>query len=172
MSASKPPRGSFERRAIMGLSLVGSVGQVTDQYPQRRDNHGLPNPAIAVAARTVGGMSGGAAFDAAGHLIGVIIKRLRRTALIRVVGVAGDLRAYRSQVATGGNASGDISGLAGEGGPVRHRALGRRAHMDGGRAPDGVDFRPKRWQRFKPVIGLQRRHSAHHRRSCPATDLE
>lgn len=68
----KAAEGSFERRAIMGLSLVGSVGQVTDQYPQRRDNHGLPNPAIAVAARTVGGMSGGAAFDAAGHLIGVI----------------------------------------------------------------------------------------------------
>lgn len=63
---------SFEGRALVGLALVGSVGQVTDQYPQRRDSHGLPNPAIAVAARTVGGMSGGAAFDAAGHLIGVI----------------------------------------------------------------------------------------------------
>jgi hypothetical protein len=63
---------SFERGAIMGLALVGSVGQVMDQYPQRRDSHGLPNPAIAVDARTVGGMSGGAAFDAAGHLIGVI----------------------------------------------------------------------------------------------------
>jgi Trypsin-like peptidase domain len=63
---------SFEGRELMGLALVGSVGQVTDQYPQRRDSHGLPNPAIAVAARTVGGMSGGAAFDAAGHLIGVI----------------------------------------------------------------------------------------------------
>jgi Trypsin-like peptidase domain len=63
---------SFERGAIVGLVLVGSVGQVTDQYPQRRDSHGLPNPAIAVDARTVGGMSGGAAFDGAGHLIGVI----------------------------------------------------------------------------------------------------
>ncbi len=63
---------SFEHSALMGLALVGSVGQVTDQYPQGRDRHGLPNPAIAVAARTVGGMSGGAAFDAAGHLIGVI----------------------------------------------------------------------------------------------------
>ena len=63
---------SFEGRALMGLALLGSVGQVTDQYPQRRDSHGLPNPAIAVNARTVGGMSGGAAFDAAGHLIGVI----------------------------------------------------------------------------------------------------
>lgn len=63
---------SFEGRALMGLALVGSVGQVTDQYPRRRDSHGLPNPAVTVAARTVGGMSGGAAFDAEGHLIGVI----------------------------------------------------------------------------------------------------
>jgi hypothetical protein len=63
----------------MGLALVGSVGQVTDQYPQRRDSHGLPNPAIAVAARTVGGMSGGAAFDAAGHLIGVISSGLNES---------------------------------------------------------------------------------------------
>jgi hypothetical protein len=63
---------SFESRALMGLTLIGSVGQVTDVYPQRRDSHGLPNPAIAVNARTLGGMSGGAAFDAGGNLIGVI----------------------------------------------------------------------------------------------------
>jgi S1-C subfamily serine protease len=63
---------SFERGAIMGLSLVGSVGQVSDQYPQGRDSCVLPNPSIAVDACTEGGMSGGAAFDAAGHLIGVI----------------------------------------------------------------------------------------------------
>jgi len=62
----------FERGALMGLELIGSVGPVTDQYPQQRDSHGLPNPTIAVDAVTVGGMSGGAAFDAAGHLIGVI----------------------------------------------------------------------------------------------------
>ena len=70
---------SFEHSALMGLALVGSVGQVTDQYPQGRDRHGLPNPAIAVAARTVGGMSGGAAFDAAGHLIGVISSGLEES---------------------------------------------------------------------------------------------
>ena len=70
---------SFEGRELMGLALVGSVGQVTDQYPQRRDSHGLPNPAIAVAAHTVGGMSGGAAFDAAGHLIGVISSGLNES---------------------------------------------------------------------------------------------
>ncbi len=62
----------FERGALMGLELIGSVGPVTDQYPQQRDSHGLPNPAIAVDAVTVGGMSGAAAFDAAGHLIGLI----------------------------------------------------------------------------------------------------
>lgn len=63
---------AVEGKALMGLALVGSVGQVIDVYPQRRDSHGLPNPAIAVNARTVGGMSGGAAFDANGNLIGVI----------------------------------------------------------------------------------------------------
>jgi S1-C subfamily serine protease len=68
----KAAEQSFEGKALMGLTLVGSVGQVTDVYPQRRDSHGLPNPAVAVNARTVGGMSGGAAFDAQGHLVGVI----------------------------------------------------------------------------------------------------
>jgi hypothetical protein len=63
---------SFERGALIGLELIGSVGPVTDQYPHQRDSHGLPNPSIAVDALTEGGMSGGAAFDAAGHLIGVI----------------------------------------------------------------------------------------------------
>jgi hypothetical protein len=70
---------SFERGAIMGLALLGSVGQVTDQYPQGRDSRLLPNPAIAVDACTVGGMSGGAAFDAAGHLVGVISSGLNES---------------------------------------------------------------------------------------------
>jgi hypothetical protein len=56
----------------MGLSLVGSVGPVTDRYPVRRDAHGLPNPSAAIAASTVNGMSGGAAFDVEGRLVGVI----------------------------------------------------------------------------------------------------
>lgn len=63
---------SFEAQALMGLALVGSVGPVTDLYPARRDARGLPNPSAAVAARTVNGTSGGAAFDAEGRLIGVI----------------------------------------------------------------------------------------------------
>ena len=70
---------SFECGAIIGLALVGSVGQVTDQYPQGRDSRVLPNPAIAVDACTVGGMSGGAAFDAAGHLIGVVSSGLNES---------------------------------------------------------------------------------------------
>ena len=63
---------AFAGRALMGLALVGSVGQVIDVYPARRDAHGLPNPSAAIGARTVNGMSGGAAFDAEGCLIGVI----------------------------------------------------------------------------------------------------
>jgi Trypsin-like peptidase domain len=63
---------SFDARALMGLSLVGSVGPVTDRYPMRRDAHGLPNPSAAVAASTVNGMSGGAVFDVEGRLVGVI----------------------------------------------------------------------------------------------------
>ncbi len=62
----------FEHGADMGLSLFGSVGLVTERYPTGRERCLLPNPAIEVNACTKGGMSGGAAFDAKGHLIGVI----------------------------------------------------------------------------------------------------
>jgi len=54
-----------------GLSLVGSIGAVLEVYSAGRDRN-LPNPSAAVAAKTVGGMSGGAAFDELGRLIGVI----------------------------------------------------------------------------------------------------
>jgi hypothetical protein len=54
-----------------GLDLLGSVGQVIDVYPEGRDRR-LPNPSAAVSAKTIGGMSGGAAFDAQGRLIGII----------------------------------------------------------------------------------------------------
>ena len=53
-----------------GVSLLGGVGPITDLYSDGRDLS-LPNPAIAVCARTVGGMSGGGAFDEHGRLIGV-----------------------------------------------------------------------------------------------------
>ncbi len=67
---------SLDGNAPLRLALVGSVGQVTDLYPQRRDAYGLPNPSVGVAARTVSGMSGGAAFDLTGRLIGVISRGL------------------------------------------------------------------------------------------------
>jgi len=35
----------FEGPAPMGMSLLGGVGAVTDVYPFKRDEHGLPNPA-------------------------------------------------------------------------------------------------------------------------------
>ncbi len=54
-----------------GLALLGSVGPVTDVYPTGRDQS-LPNPSAGVSAKTVGGMSGGAAFDVQGRLIGII----------------------------------------------------------------------------------------------------
>jgi hypothetical protein len=54
-----------------GLALLGSVGPVIDVYPAGRDQS-LPNPSAGVSAKTVNGMSGGAAFDVQGRLIGII----------------------------------------------------------------------------------------------------
>jgi hypothetical protein len=53
------------------IDLLGSVGPVTDVYTTGRDRN-LPNPSAGVSAKTVGGMSGGAAFDRQGRLIGII----------------------------------------------------------------------------------------------------
>lgn len=53
------------------VALLGSVGPVIDVYRVGRDRS-LPNPSAGVSAKTVGGMSGGAAFDAHGRLIGII----------------------------------------------------------------------------------------------------
>jgi Trypsin-like peptidase domain len=54
-----------------GIDLLGSVGPVTDIYADGRDQS-LLNPSAGVSAKTIGGMSGGAAFDARGRLIGII----------------------------------------------------------------------------------------------------
>jgi hypothetical protein len=61
----------FEDGNAVGLSLLGGVGPVLDVYPERRDQR-LAGPSACVSAKTVGGMSGGGAFDAQGRLIGVI----------------------------------------------------------------------------------------------------
>ena len=61
------------------VDLLGSVGPVADLYPQGRDRQTLPNPAAGVSAKTVGGMSGGAAFDAQGRLIGIITSGIDET---------------------------------------------------------------------------------------------
>jgi hypothetical protein len=55
----------------IGIGLLGSVGPVVDVYPEGRDRS-LPNPSVGVSAKTIGGMSGGAAFDAQVRLIGII----------------------------------------------------------------------------------------------------
>jgi hypothetical protein len=56
----------------VGVDLRCSVGEVSDVYSERRDRFSLPNPSIGIAARVDGGMSGGAAFDESGRLIGII----------------------------------------------------------------------------------------------------
>ena len=61
----------FARDGV-GVDLRGSLGKVIDVYPERRDRFSLPNPSIGIAARVDGGMSGGAAFDESGRLIGII----------------------------------------------------------------------------------------------------
>jgi hypothetical protein len=61
----------FARDGV-GVDLRASVGKVSDVYPERRDRFSLPNPSIGIAARVDGGMSGGAAFDDSGRLIGII----------------------------------------------------------------------------------------------------
>ncbi len=48
------------------------VGEVTALYPAGRDRVMLPNPCIEVKCLTVGGMSGGPAFDKDGNLLGVL----------------------------------------------------------------------------------------------------
>src|SRR5258708_38669560 len=70
-SASELTFGSASEERPIGISLLGGVGPITDIYPDRRDRS-LPNPSICISTRTVGGMSGGAAFDRMGRLIGVI----------------------------------------------------------------------------------------------------
>jgi hypothetical protein len=65
---------TFERLAPesgAAIDMLGSVGTVSDLYPNGR-GHNHPNPQIGAVGRTVGGMSGGGVFDGDGRLVGVI----------------------------------------------------------------------------------------------------
>ncbi|MES0039642.1 serine protease [Mesorhizobium sp. M0046] len=57
--------------SILGETRVG-IGEVTAAYPGGRDRVMAPNPCIEVRCMTLGGMSGGPAFDQEGKLIGLL----------------------------------------------------------------------------------------------------
>jgi hypothetical protein len=54
-------------------------------YPKQRDRSGLPNPSIGIAARVDSGMSGGAAFDESGRLIGIISRGDHTSAFVSLL---------------------------------------------------------------------------------------
>lgn len=58
--------------APLGLSVRIAVGEVGEVYATGRDSAILPHPCVEVRCLTVGGMSGGPAFDKHGHLIGIL----------------------------------------------------------------------------------------------------
>jgi hypothetical protein len=58
------------------LSMMTSVGKVTARYEHRRDSVLLPHPCFEASCGAIGGMSGGAAFDRDGFLIGIISSSL------------------------------------------------------------------------------------------------
>ena len=68
-----PERGEFENDAA--LDLLGSVGPVIDLYPNGR-GRSRPVPSAGVLAKIINGMSGGAALDAQGRLLGIITSGL------------------------------------------------------------------------------------------------
>jgi len=59
-------------RVKVGLGLYLSSGDVTAQYPVGRDSAMLPFPCVEVECKTIGGMSGGPAFDADGRFVGIL----------------------------------------------------------------------------------------------------
>jgi hypothetical protein len=83
-SASELTFDSASEERPIGISLLGGVGPITDIYPDRRDKS-LPNPSICISTRTVGGMSGGAAFDKMGRLIGVISRGDDQSAFVSLL---------------------------------------------------------------------------------------
>jgi hypothetical protein len=70
------PKEPISPHVSVGVSLIFSKGVVTQQFPQQRDTFGLPAPCVEVECETIGGMSGGPVFDAAGNVIGILSKGL------------------------------------------------------------------------------------------------
>jgi hypothetical protein len=71
--ADKPAFKSSGADTRIDVGLYGSVGPVLDVYERRRDSM-MPKPSAYIDAPTLGGMSGGAALDSEGHLVGIISK--------------------------------------------------------------------------------------------------
>lgn len=61
-------------QVAMGMSV--SSGLVTQQWPHQRDRAMLPFPCVQVDCHTLGGMSGGPAFDDQGRLVGILASSL------------------------------------------------------------------------------------------------
>jgi hypothetical protein len=61
----------FKEGAIHGQTRIG-IGEITAVYPQGRDVVMHPHPCIEVKCLTIGGMSGGPAFDEKGRLLGIL----------------------------------------------------------------------------------------------------
>jgi hypothetical protein len=70
---------SSETDVSIYLGLYAGVGPVLDIYERRRDSS-MPKPSGYVDAPTMGGMSGGGAFDSSGHLVGIISKGMEADA--------------------------------------------------------------------------------------------
>ena len=57
---------------IFHLAAYLAAGPITEVYPERRDSSLCPFPCVEVMTDTVGGMSGGPAFDPAGDCFGLV----------------------------------------------------------------------------------------------------
>lgn len=63
---------SLKDRREFGIQTRLGVGEVSAIYPLGRDRVLMPYPCIEIRCLTIGGMSGGPAFDRHGHLIGIL----------------------------------------------------------------------------------------------------
>lgn len=63
---------TVKKGSPLGLTVRVGVGEVSAVYPLGRDRVMLPTPCVEVRCLTIGGMSGGPAFDKNGHLVGIL----------------------------------------------------------------------------------------------------